>query len=389
MIIPGIHSSKFCGCILIFIIINLFSILSKGFVYARSIKQNESFKSIKLENGDVIDCVHIYEQPAFSHHLLKNHTIQIKPSSDPTSQLRENFEIKPLEDVFEACHCLEGTIPIIRNNKMNFSISTFQSVHLNYSNVTFKNPPGREYAQASILNGRYYGAQAALNVWHPVVLENEVSLAQFWVVGEQGNLRETVEAGWEVNPVHNDTKFFIYWTADNYVHTGCVNLLCPGFVQTNRKYPIGATIKPVSTFGGKQYDIFIKIYKDKKTGNWWLQLQDQVLGYWPKHLFKILSENANRVTWGGEILNHRRVGRQTGTHMGSGRFPSEGYGKAAYFSTLGYVDDLNVMRTPGNFLIPYASRPQCYDVHVVNKISPQFGKYFYYGGPGYSDRCTG
>ncbi|RWR73616.1 hypothetical protein CKAN_00191200 [Cinnamomum micranthum f. kanehirae] len=34
-------------------------------------------KSIKSEDGDIIDCVDIFKQPAFDHPLLKNHTIQV------------------------------------------------------------------------------------------------------------------------------------------------------------------------------------------------------------------------------------------------------------------------------------------------------------------------
>ncbi|MCI19936.1 carboxyl-terminal peptidase, partial [Trifolium medium] len=33
-------------------------------------------KSIQSEDGDIIDCVNIYKQPAFDHPALKNHTIQ-------------------------------------------------------------------------------------------------------------------------------------------------------------------------------------------------------------------------------------------------------------------------------------------------------------------------
>ena len=32
---------------------------------------------IQSPDGDIIDCVDIYKQPAFDHPLLKNHTIQV------------------------------------------------------------------------------------------------------------------------------------------------------------------------------------------------------------------------------------------------------------------------------------------------------------------------
>ncbi|KAJ0883806.1 putative neprosin activation peptide [Helianthus annuus] len=30
-----------------------------------------------VKDGDIVDCVDIYKQPAFDHPLLKNHTIQV------------------------------------------------------------------------------------------------------------------------------------------------------------------------------------------------------------------------------------------------------------------------------------------------------------------------
>ncbi|KAL5993914.1 hypothetical protein ACLOJK_038271 [Asimina triloba] len=45
-------------------------------------KPAATIKTIKGPNGDVIDCVDIYKQPAFDHPALKNHTIQMRPSDD-------------------------------------------------------------------------------------------------------------------------------------------------------------------------------------------------------------------------------------------------------------------------------------------------------------------
>uniref|UniRef100_I1NVP1 Neprosin activation peptide domain-containing protein n=1 Tax=Oryza glaberrima TaxID=4538 RepID=I1NVP1_ORYGL len=40
--------------------------------------------TIQSLDGDIIDCVHISRQPAFDHPLLKNHTIQMRPSIQPS-----------------------------------------------------------------------------------------------------------------------------------------------------------------------------------------------------------------------------------------------------------------------------------------------------------------
>lgn len=49
--------------------------------------------------------------------------------------------------------------------------------------------------------------------------------------------------------------------SDSYRATGCYNLLCAGFIQTNSRIAIGAAISPVSSYDGNQYDITILIWK--------------------------------------------------------------------------------------------------------------------------------
>lgn len=63
--------------------------------------------------------------------------------------------------------------------------------------------------------------------------------------------------------------FFIDWRndidyclqSDAYQATGCYNLLCSGFVQTNNKIAIGAAISPTSAYTGGQFDISLLIWK--------------------------------------------------------------------------------------------------------------------------------
>lgn len=57
-------------------------------------------------------------------------------------------------------------------------------------------------------------------------------------------------------------NFFGRWMqSDAYQATGCYNLLCAGFVQTNSRIAIGAAISPISSFDANQYDITILIWK--------------------------------------------------------------------------------------------------------------------------------
>ncbi|KAL5995286.1 hypothetical protein ACLOJK_025344 [Asimina triloba] len=78
-------------------------------------------KTIQSEDGDIIDCVDIYKQPAFDHPALKNHTIQMRPSDDieemtraskPSSSLGLSTQPRPMKG-----RCPQGTIPILRTRK--------------------------------------------------------------------------------------------------------------------------------------------------------------------------------------------------------------------------------------------------------------------------------
>nr|XP_011463714.1 PREDICTED: uncharacterized protein LOC105351387 [Fragaria vesca subsp. vesca] len=285
--------------------------------------------------------------------------------------------------------CPEGTIPILRTQAFNSSTPK-SSPPFNGSDVEFTPASGHEYAITNLLDGQYYGAHAFLNVWSPLSVSGEISISQIWVVGGRDQARSTV------NSVDKQTRFFIFWTAHGY-KDGCYNLQCPGFVQVNRKFALGLPIKPVSTYNGKQVEIFISIYKVNKfinvqhqsTGQWWrLTLQDQALGYWPDKILPSLRGSLDTISWGGEIFNSEAEGHHTSltsTQMGSGHFPSEGYGKASYFRNIQYL------ASSGKFvdaqgLINYVTKPPCYNL-IMNNKAPGFGTHFYYGGSGYSARC--
>lgn len=148
---------------------------------------------------------------------------------------------------------------------------------------------------------------------------------------------------------------------------------------------MGASISPISGYRGSQYDISILIWKDPKEGHWWMQYgNDYVLGYWPSFLFSYLTDSASMVEWGGEVVNSEVDGQHTTTQMGSGHFPSEGFGKASYFRNVQIVDRFNNLKPPKR-ISTFTEQSRCYDVkHYSNA---DWGTYFYYGGPGKNPNC--
>ncbi|XP_010524957.1 PREDICTED: uncharacterized protein LOC104802851 [Tarenaya hassleriana] len=364
--------------------------------------------TIQSPDGDIVDCVHKRKQPALDHPLLKNHKIQKAPSKMPKMRGDVGGGANVAEGAWQMWHvngtrCPKGTVPIRRstlhdvlraNSLFDFGKKT-RRVDLNRRSeapdVIGNN--GHEHAIAYTgTSGEIYGAKATINVWDPSIQQmNEFSLSQIWLLSGSfdGSDLNSIEAGWQVSPeLYGDSKprLFTYWTSDSYEATGCYNLLCSGFIQTNNRIAIGAAISPVSTFKGSQFDITILIWKDPKQGNWWLGLGDKTLvGYWPSEIFTSLSDHSTMVEWGGEVVNSRLSGRHTSTQMGSGHFPDDGFAKASYFRNLEIVDSDNNL-VPARDVQTLADNSGCYNIQSFH--SNEWGTYFYYGGPGFSPRCT-
>ncbi|XVE88763.1 hypothetical protein DITRI_Ditri19aG0095100 [Diplodiscus trichospermus] len=377
-------------CIFVFVAVcHLFSYVH---VDGRSIssiqlaKHKGTIKTIQSEDGDVIDCVDIYKQAAFDHPLLKNHTIQMKPSSYPRGIRAENFEPELLQSWHKNGQCPQGTVPIVRAQMHNSNrTKALVPPRKNLGKFAIKAAdPAHEYAQVSVVDGNYFGASAWFNVWNPATFNGEFSLAQIWVLSGHEDELNSMEAGWLTNSAQKQPHLFIYWTSDDYQSSGCYNLECPGFVQTNHNVALGARIEPVSTYGGHQYEINVNIHKDKQSGNWWFRFQNTDLGYWPGSIFTRLSDRAEIITWGAETVNSNSEGRHTSTQMGSGHFPWQGYSKASYIRNLAYIDDSGAVIDAGN-LVPLVTNPACYDLQMGTLTN--YGTHFFFGGPGFSDKC--
>ncbi|KAK7389101.1 hypothetical protein VNO78_23933 [Psophocarpus tetragonolobus] len=349
-------------------------------------------KTIKSPDGDLIDCVLSHQQPAFDHPQLKGQR-PLDPPERPKGHTNGETVVESFQlwtDSGEECP--EGTVPIRRTTEQDFlRASSIRRFGRKPSRVRRDSTgTGHEHAVVSVNGDQYYGAKASINVWTPSVTDPyEFSLSQIWVIaGSFGNDLNTIEAGWQVSPElygDNYPRFFTYWTTDAYQATGCYNLLCSGFVQTNNRIAIGAAISPRSIYNGRQFDIGLMVWKDPKHGHWWLEFGSGLLvGYWPAYLFSHLRNHASMVQFGGEIVNSRSRGYHTGTQMGSGHFAGEGFRKAAYFRNLQVVDwDNNLL--PLSNIHQLADHSNCYDIRVgSNNV---WGTYFYYGGPGRNVRC--
>ncbi|KAJ0724032.1 putative neprosin [Helianthus annuus] len=70
--------------------------------------------------------------------------------------------------------------------------------------------------------------------------------------------------------------------------------------------------------------------------------------------------------------------------MGSGHFPDDGLGKAAYARNLEVIDRANNLNGASNLQL-YINKPNCYG--VTKGYGGVWHNYIYFGGPGYNPKC--
>ncbi|KAF8393479.1 hypothetical protein HHK36_021723 [Tetracentron sinense] len=357
-------------------------------------------KSIMSEDGDIIDCVDIYKQPAFDHPALRNHTIQMRPSFDPETETTTKQQESSLTVVSQLWQrsgsCPEGTIPIRRIRKHDLLRTTslenygrkspqidralnktdYHDDHFAKLNNTGTYFPQFNRSKAVVFTQgyNYIGAKGDINVWNPNVESwDEYSTAQIWLKNGPSDDFESVESG---------------WVTDSSQKTGCFDLICSGFVQTGHEISLGASIEPVSYELGPQYQITVYIFKDPVTSNWWLQYGNKInIGYWPSSLFSLLSHSSTFVEWGGEVYSSKvgMIAPHTGTAMGSGDFAEGLFGFSSFITKIRIRDYSLSLKYP-EWVYTYGDEYNCYNVYNYRQGYPSEPE-FYFGGPGRNPRC--
>ncbi|GEN08475.1 protein of unknown function [Myxococcus fulvus] len=408
--------------------------LARMKAYAESLyDEKDVVHRFTSRGGEAIDCVPLYAQPALRQPGMENHRIQLAPGTEPIARperpvapgdsLAAKWRAEPatLEgraDELDATgarrHCPEGSVPIVKLTldtlKRFESLDDFRRKVPNHltGNVSVETGKRRseqaptpslragptdlhQYAHTSQWVNNM-GAEAIFNLWSPYTeLSSEFSLSQMWVVRGSGASLETVEAGWQrYRDLYGDdrARLFIYFTPDNYGSGGCYNLSCGAFVQTNTSVFIGGGFDNYSVAGGAQYEFKLMWFKDGTTGAWWLKFQDIWVGYYPRTRFDAagLADRADVIDFGGEIIDNRNLNLHTSTDMGGGAYPGAGWSYAAYTRNIQYVDTSNVYREPTS-LSAWRNDSNCYD--IIQSSNPGgWGRYFYFGGPGYNANCT-
>jgi hypothetical protein len=368
----------------------------------RGVNEVHSFED---ENGSVFDCIPVSQQPA-----LKGAT----PAQPPSLPAMENVtgaagepvgDRRPIEIAAafrtdrkdrhgNQMSCPAGHIPMRRVTLEE--LTRFETLrHFFQKSLAGAGRPPKGNDKPAVTgvaathrwahayqNVNNLGGHSYINLWDPPIGANQIfSLSQHWYVGGSGAGLQTAECGWQVYPgKYGKTLpvFFIYWTADDYNKTGCYNLDCSAFVQTNHAVTIGGAISPSSVYGGAQYEIQLSFYLYQ--GNWWLYwgggAASNALGYYPTSLYKggAMASHASEIDYGGEV-----VGTTSFPGMGSGHFAKEGWTKACYQRNITYFPTAGGQVNAS--LTASQSWPNCYTAQVIMYAAPWLETEFY-GGPG-------
>ncbi len=359
-----------------------------------------------VRDNNHVDCVPIMEQPSArllglteiappppAGHQVSNDSAELA-GEQPVALTSQIDPEQPFDESGNAVGCEEQTIPMAR-------ITLEQLTRFPGMREFFEKSPQENEASATLRTGQAIppasagthvysftispneknkGLTDGNNLWSPVVSATQYfSLSQLWEIGNNGSETQTAEAGWQVYPALYNIKkaaLFIYWTADGYNQTGCYNLTCPAFVQTNSSVILGGGFSHYSVKGGAQYEIDLE-YK-LSGGKWWFYYGGTAVGYYPASQYKpgTMATYSTFSEYGTESVSSTKIDPREG----SGQWSTAGYQEAAYHRNLNYFN-----MSGKEFAVSLTAvdpNPNCYSVTGPFDNLAGWGTYFYDGGPG-------
>ncbi|CAL4981732.1 unnamed protein product [Urochloa decumbens] len=383
-------------------------------------------RTIESDDGDVIDCVDIYQQPALKH-------------APPGSRVIIHQQAKPeTVSAWKPHHqtwrkhgsCPAGTVPIRREssnanpqvaerirrsspfgrptagstNRFNLSSTTpfgRRAAGTLFNQSAMAAPPGGkvEVAAAYATNAPYLGARADVPCWKVDVHPNDFSMS-YILVGTTldanyrpipgsdppAHLTNQIAVGLVAWPsLFGDSlsRLFVYYTNDGGVANNCFNLDCGGFHVTSTEFALGSSFGASSNsqIGGDLYGVTLGIHRDVAGMRWWVSVNDQDIGYYPETVFDTRFTDACYVELGGRVMDSRPGGAHTTTPMGSGIPPCAGPRFAATIMRYNGVNSGGSL-FPDDASKTIATTPSCYAANPVGFDTSRGGFDVVFGGPG-------
>ena len=352
------------------------------------------------ERGRFVDCVPLDQQPGLRRPGAARETLQrVSPKEVATPSAQQqgsdaaadrksealDITLKPgVRDSYgHELYCAQGTIPMRRLTLEELTrfknLSSFFRKGSLLDNFELRPNPNQPRPIPADDSSHYYargmqfvdnfGADSWLNLWNPTVADGEMSLSQLWIVGGDGDSKQTAEAGWQVySKDGTEARLFAYYTTKGYAKdSGCYNIQCSGFVQIANNLYLGRNFDHYSSAGGTQWGFNLQ-WKRDTNGNWWLFYRGPgnyiALGYYPHSLYGngVMATKAVKIAFGGED-----TGKPSAKQMGSGAKANAGWQRAAYQNRIFYID----MHTTSQWanLTKEEPNPECYTADIHNTSS--------------------
>jgi hypothetical protein len=157
---------------------------------------------------------------------------------------------------------------------------------------------------------------------------------------------------------------------------------CSGFVQTDNTWVLGGAFSQYTTLAENsnfEYEVAIYVAFDPQIPGWELFIENTSVGYWPSSIYNTLQTSADSVQFGGEI---DPATIPTGTAMGSGALPSQGYPSAGYQRNVVYLDSAG-NSIDADITVWGVTNSYCYTLLIEEEApSNDWGSFFFFGGPG-------
>lgn len=277
------------------------------------------------------------------------------------------------------------------------------------------------------INPWTYGLYTRLSRFRPSIEDKDMTLIQIFVGYYEPNQPfQTLEAGWQ-RIDHSEPSLFIFFTTNDYgprapgVCGYVTNEDSMGYVFLDndpvKSFRPGKTFLPSTHIGSeKQLVCTLQWHLVKGTpgvaDGWYLSVNERWNGYFPLRFFergvpdkkRSLADHANLVDIYGEVKDdgyNRSLPdppddpqKRTTTDMGSGRWPLEGFGRAAHFENIQRLVSPPTSaehwehasdRTWNSYLQMNKPGvdPKMYGGLFFPESGTSFGSHVYLGGPGF------
>ncbi|KAI4312533.1 hypothetical protein MLD38_037339 [Melastoma candidum] len=226
-----------------------------------------------------------------------------------------------------------------------------------------------------------------MNIWSPECKGEQFSASVIRLAtGPETGDTNGIYVGWAVSPaVYGDDNahLFTFWKGGDG-STGCYDMRCPGFVQTDKGIVLGDVYNKTSDYGGIQQVADFHITQDPVTKNWILSIgkEERQAGYWPTELFPLMAgdKGATRLSFGG--ITMRGIEQEESPPMGSGYKPDKDARHSAIMIQILFSGNYSEFRAPFDYETDnILDNSKCYGLNNYGQTD-DYGYLIAFGGPG-------